>query len=143
MKSMPLSQLPWEAQLLFWVLMLLVSVGFGVATWFLIRHVNGQDKINQDVQAKFDALSKKMEDQKTAFSDSKFSVFRELEEIRKNTLGVRQSTLEDVVGMKSDIAEIKQIGKAVETHQTVLKSIIVKLQNITIIKSQQDDKKPT
>lgn len=138
MKSMPLSQLPWEAQLIFWILLTLVSVGFGIGTWFLIRYVNNQDDLNKRNRERFESISRKIEDLRANYQSGTDRMVRELHEVQRAALGVRQDTLEDIASIKDDVREIKTLSKAVETHQTVLKTIIIKLNNLMIIKDKKD-----
>lgn len=142
MKTMPMSELPWEAQLVFWVLMVLVSVGFGVALWFLIRHVNGQDKVNQTLADDYRKVGQRIEDIKQVVSDTRMGLYKEITEVNKAVLESRRAMIDELAVAKksilSDVAEIKQITKTVEGHHSILKAIVVKLQNITIIKGKSE-----
>lgn len=146
MNKIPLPELPWQLQLLFWVLMLLVGVGFGLSIWFLVRYVHGQDNINKENNEKFTKISSKIEDLKTTVSHNANNTIKEMQEIQKSAFSVRQETLDTITTIKDDVREAKNIVKEVENHNRILKTqhmilktIIVKLNKIMILKSKKED----
>lgn len=149
MNKIPLpNDLPLEVHLLFWIMMLLVGAGLTISVWFLIRYILGQDKMNDDVKLKFESLSRKFEDLKQSFQQHSETIVKEIGEVQKTTFSMRKdnlselSQIKDVMGeMKEGINETKVLTKTVETHQTVLKTIIVKLNDLIIIKSRKTDQK--
>ena len=108
MKSVPLPELPWEAQLMFWILMLIVGVGIGVSIWFLIRYISGQDEINKTVNTKLDNVGRKFDDLKTTVAMNTNTLLKEVQDVQKSAFGVRQDTLNDITQIKSDLNYIKQ-----------------------------------
>lgn len=61
MNDLPLpTNLPWEVQLIFWTLMLLVGGLLGVSLWFLMRFVGRHDMFKDSVNQKLDLHSKEV-----------------------------------------------------------------------------------
>jgi len=139
MKSMPISHLPWELQLIFWVVLTLSGLGMGLATWFLIRYVKGQDDINTSNSDRFKKISQKVDELRSSYQTQADRMVNELHEVKKAALNIRQDTLEDIAQIKDDVRATKELTKIVETHQTVLKTVVVKLNNMMIIKSKKED----
>lgn len=142
MNKIPLpNDLPLEVHLLFWIMMLLVGAGITISVWFLIRYILGQDKMNDDVKLKFESIGRKFEDLKQTFYQHSEKVVKEIGEVQKTTLSLRHDTLKEMSEIKEAINETKVLAKTVETHQTVLKTIVVKLNDLIIIKSRKIDPK--
>lgn len=137
MKNPPLGEMPWEAQLFFWILMLLVTIGFGVAIWFLHRYIKNQDDINESNKRALRNLSDEFEDTKKAVSSANLVLLKELQETKSAAIETRSKTIEDIHQLRQDFTEVKNLSKAVEAHHTILKSIVVKLQNLQILKTPQ------
>lgn len=63
MKELPLpTNLPWELQLVFWVLMFLVGTLMGLSIWFLARFINRHDRFKDSVNQKLDYHSREVRD---------------------------------------------------------------------------------
>ena len=102
MKGIPLpANLPWEIQLLFWILLLLIGVFLGIATWFLLRHITQQDNQFKEVR---DGLSK----QKGEFEGIKNQVVEATSRIMLESQAIRKSALDFQTQVGNEIITIKK-----------------------------------
>lgn len=125
MNKIPLpTDLPWEVQLLFWVLMLLLGIVFALCVWFLIRHIKQQDDQFGKVETTINGLKTEMTAVKTKVSEGNERVVTEANELRKATLTYQQQMAGEVLEIKKDVLKIEQsVSRTEEKASELRKSV--------------------
>lgn len=143
LKSLPLpTSLPWELQLVFWVLIVLITALLGLSAWFLLRHITQQDNQFKEVR---DALGK----QKTDFEGIKGHVVEatgrlalESQAIRKSALDFQTQVGNEIINLKKEMIHIEgvvgrtkdkaeQLEKKIDSNIVAVESLNKGIQNIT------------
>lgn len=130
MNKLPLpTNLPWELQLVFWVLMLLVGTFLGLAVWFLLRHINQQDTQFKDVKDGMGKQKGELESIKNEVLSATKMIVAESQAIKKSSLEFQGKISEEILTIKKDMIHIeasvdRTMTKAGQLEEKIDKNIV-------------------
>lgn len=109
MKGIPLpANLPWELQLVFWVLILLVGTLLGLAVWFLLRHVNQQDTQFKEVKDGMSKQKGELETIKNQVVESTTKLQLHSTDIQKTALSFQGTVNQEILNIKKEVLFIEK-----------------------------------
>lgn len=109
MNKIPLPiDLPWELQLVFWVLMLLLGTLLGLCVWFLLRHVNQQDNQFKEVKDGMSKQKGELETIKNQVVDSTTKLQQHSTEIQKTALSFQGTVNQEILNIKKEVLFIEK-----------------------------------
>lgn len=127
MKNLPLpTNLPWELQLVFWVLIVLVVALIGLAIWFLKRHITQQDTQFKKVEDKLSGQTKELEQIKTDILGASKKIVEESEAIKKSSLEFQGKVAEEVMTIRKEMVHIEKTVERTKLKATELENKIDK-----------------
>ena len=123
MSSLPLpTNLPWELQLIFWFLILLVGGLLTLSIWFLIRFVSRHDQFKSSVNEKLDEHSK-------GVKESAGKIESTASEIRKDSLEIKKAMVGFEGKMNQELFQIHKKAVQIEGAFEQVNNKAVQLKN--------------
>lgn len=108
MKGLPLPVgLPWEIQILIWVLGGLAAGLLAMAIWFIVRHINAQDDGFKKVHGRLDTHETKMEVMTKKIGDHAEKITNEAVEMKKSNLGFQVSVNKELAVLEKRSLQIE------------------------------------
>ena len=123
MSDLPLpTNLPWELQLVFWVLILLVGSLLGISLWFLVRFINRHDQFKDSVNGKLDEHSVDVKNSAEKMESTASEIKRDSLEIKQAMVDFKGKVNEELFQIHKKAVQIEGSFEQVNSGAAQLKN---------------------
>lgn len=123
MNDLPLpTNLPWELQLVFWTLMLLVGGLLGISLWFLMRFVSRHDSFKDSVNQKLDVHSNDVRASAGKMESTAQAIKSDSLEIKKSMVNFESKVNQELLSIHKKAVQIEGSLERVGEKATQVKT---------------------
>lgn len=123
MKDLPLpTNLPWELQLIFWTLMVIVGGLLGISLWFLMRFVSRHDKFKDSVNQTLNLHSKEVKESADKIGATADEIKSDSFEIKKAMVGFEGKVNQELFQIHKKAVQIEGAFEQVSSKAVQLKN---------------------